>query len=221
MTARNLARAGMTVAAAFFISRVLGWVRVVVITSEFRAGTELDAYFAAFRLPDAIFQLVAAGALSSAMIPVLAGLFHRNEEDHAWRVVSTVLNVMLLALSALAAIVAIFAPVIVPIFTPGFDAVGQELTIRLTRIMLLSPILLAMGAVASSVLNSRGRFGAAAVAPSLYNVAIIGGAIFLGPILGVEALAIGVVIGSVFHLVVQIRPDAPGAFQVLVRDRSG
>jgi putative peptidoglycan lipid II flippase len=206
VTARNLARAGMTVAAAFFISRVLGWVRVVVITSEFRAGTELDAYFAAFRLPDAIFQLVAAGALSSAMIPVLAGLFHRDEEDHAWRVVSTVLNVMLLSLSALAAIVAIFAPEIVPIFTPGFDAVGQELTIRLTRIMLLSPILLAMGAVASSVLNSRGRFGAAAVAPSLYNVAIIGGAIFLGPILGVEALAIGVVIGSVFHLVVQIRP---------------
>ena len=57
---------------------------------------------------------------------------------------------------------------------------------RLTRIMLLSPILLAMGAVASSVLNARGRFGAAAVAPSLYNLAIIGGAIFLGPILGIR-----------------------------------
>ena len=98
MTARTLARAGMTVAGAYFISRVLGWVRIVVITNEFHAGTELDAYFAAFRLPDAIFQLVAAGALSSAMIPVLAGLFHRDEEDHAWRVVSTVLNILLIAL---------------------------------------------------------------------------------------------------------------------------
>ena len=60
-------------AGAFFLSRVLGWVRLVVITDEFGAGVQLDAYFAAFRLPDTIFQLVAAGALSSAMIPVLAG----------------------------------------------------------------------------------------------------------------------------------------------------
>ncbi len=63
MTARTLARAGLIVAAAYFVSRVLGWVRVVVITNMFDASTELDAYFAAFRLPDAIFQLVAAGAL--------------------------------------------------------------------------------------------------------------------------------------------------------------
>src|SRR5215218_5246351 len=205
-TARALARAGLTVAGAYFVSRVLGWVRIVVITNQFHAGTELDAYFAAFRLPDAIFQLVAAGALSSAMIPVLATLFSRNEEDHAWRVVSTVLNIMLLALSALAAIVAIFAPQIVPIFTPGFDAVGTELTVRLTRIMLLSPVLLALGAVASSVLNARGRFGAAAIAPSVYNIAIIVAAVFLGPIIGVEALAIGVVFGSLLHLGVQIVP---------------
>src|SRR5215208_851383 len=141
-TARALARAGLTVAGAYFVSRVLGWVRIVVITNQFHAGTELDAYFAAFRLPDAIFQLVAAGALSSAMIPVLAGLFSRDEEGHAWRVVSTVLNVMLIVLFTLSVIVAIFAPVIVPIITPGFDAVTTELTIRLTRIMLLSPILL-------------------------------------------------------------------------------
>ena len=206
MTARTLARAGLTVAAAYFVSRVLGWVRVVIITNLFDAGTELDAYFAAFRLPDAIFQLVAAGALSSAMVPVLAGLFTRNEEDRAWRVVSTVLNIMLLALAAMAAVVAIFAPQIVPIFTPGFDAVGTELTVRLTRIMLLSPVVLALGAVASSVLNARGRFGAAALAPSLYNLAIIGGALLLGPFLGIESLAIGVVVGSLLHLGIQLRP---------------
>lgn len=206
MTARTLARAGLTVAAAYFVSRVLGWVRIVVITNEFHAGVELDAYFAAFRLPDAIFQLVAAGALSSAMVPVLAGLFTKGEEQRAWRVVSTVLNIMLLALAALAAVVAIFAPQIVPIFTPGFDAVGTELTVRLTRIMLLSPVVLALGAVASSVLNARGQFGAAAIAPSLYNIAIIGGAVFLGPWLGIESLAIGVVIGSLLHLGIQLRP---------------
>jgi putative peptidoglycan lipid II flippase len=211
VSGRTLARAGIVVAGAFFVSRMLGWVRLVVITNEFGAGTQLDAYFAAFRLPDAIFQLVAAGALSSAMIPVLAGLFTRDEEHRAWRVVSTVLNVMLLVLFSLSVIVAIFAPQIVPIITPGFDAVGTELTVRLTRIMLLSPVLLAVGAVASSVLNARGRFGAAAVAPSLYNVAIILGAVFLGPTLGVEGLAIGVVFGSLLHLGIQILP--------LVRER--
>jgi len=209
-----MARAGLIVAIAFLASRVLGYVRVVIITNQFGAGTELDAYFAAFRIPDAIFQLVAAGALSSAMIPVLAGLFSRNEEDRAWRVVSTVLNVMLIVLFSASVIVAIFAPEIVPIITPGFDAVATELTVRLTRIMLLSPILLALAAVASSVLNSRGRFGAAALAPSIYNIAIIVAAIFLGPVLGVEALAIGVVFGSLLHLGVQIFPVIQEKFRL-------
>ncbi len=217
MSGRTLARAGLVVAGAFFLSRVLGWVRLVVITNLFGAGAQLDAYFAAFRLPDAIFQLVAAGALSSAMIPVLAGLFARDEEQRAWRVVSSVLNLMLLALVGLAAVVAVFAPQIVPFFTPGFDAVGIELTIRLTRIMLLSPVLLALGAVASSVLNARGQFGAAALAPSLYNVAIIAGAVLLGPALGVESLAIGVVIGSLLHLVIQVRPLLRERFQLSFR----
>jgi putative peptidoglycan lipid II flippase len=214
VSGRSLARAGVVVAIAFLASRILGYVRVVVITNEFGAGTQLDAYFAAFRVPDAIFQLVAAGALSSAMIPVLAGLFSRDEEDRAWRVVSTVLNVMLLVLFSASVVVAVFAPQIVPIITPGFDAVGTELTVRLTRIMLLSPILLALAAVASSVLNARGRFGAAAIAPSVYNIAIIAGAVFLGPSLGVEALAIGVVFGSLLHLGIQILPLVQERFEL-------
>lgn len=214
MSGRTLARAGAIVAVAFLASRILGYVRVVVITNQFGAGSELDAYFAAFRVPDAIFQLVAAGALSSAMIPVLAGLFSRGEEDRAWRVVSTVLNVMLIVLFSLSVIVAIFAPQIVPIITPGFDAVGTELTVRLTRIMLLSPILLALAAVASSVLNARGRFGAAALAPSVYNIAIIISAVVLGPSLGVDALAVGVVFGSLLNLSVQLLPLVQEKFRL-------
>jgi putative peptidoglycan lipid II flippase len=204
VTARTLARAGLIVTAAFFMSRVLGWVRLLVITNIFGASADLDAYFAAFRLPDAIFQLVAAGALSSALIPVLAGLLTQDEEARAWRVVSTVLNVMLLLLVALAVVVAIWAPTIVPLITPGFDMVTTELTVRLTRIMLVSPIMLALGSVASSLLNARGRFGAAAIAPSMYNLAIIAGALFLAPWLGIEALAVGVVVGSFLHLFVQL-----------------
>ena len=214
MTARTLARAGLIVTAAFFLSRVLGWVRLVVITNLFGATTELDAYFAAFRVPDMLFQLVAAGALSSALIPVLAGLWQRGEEARAWRVVSSVLNVMLLALAGLALVVAVFAHQIVPLVTPGFDLVTTELAVRLTRIMLLSPVLLALGSVASSVLNARGRFGAAATAPLFYNGAVIGAAIFAAPFLGVDALAIGVVIGSLLHLLVQLPALAGERFQL-------
>jgi len=168
-------------------------------------------------LPDTIFQLIAAGAFGSSIVPVLSGIFARGEDERGWRIVSTLINVMLIVLGTLAAVLAIFAPQIVPLVTPGFDAVGTELTIRLTRILLLSPVLLALAAVASSTLNVRGRFAAAAIAPSLYNVSIIVGAVVLGPILGVEGLAVGVVVGSLIHLAVQIRPLVSERFHLSLR----
>jgi putative peptidoglycan lipid II flippase len=203
--AKGLARAGLVVSGAFFVSRVLGWVRLVVFGQLFNAA-ELDPFFAAFRIPDLIFQLVAAGALSSALIPIVAGLLERDEEAHAWRVVSTVINLMLIALATLAVVLFLLAPVVMRFITPGFEGEQLEQTIALTRIMLLSPIFLAMGAVATSVLNAGGRFAASAIAPIVYNLAIIGGALLLAPTLGVAGLAIGVVGGSLGHLLVQLRP---------------
>jgi putative peptidoglycan lipid II flippase len=213
-TNRNaLVRAGLVVTTAFLASRVLGWVRVVVIGTTFGASSELDSFFAAFRIPDLIFQLVAAGALASALIPLLAGLIANDQQARAWRVASTVTNIMLLALVVLAVIVAIAAPVIIPAITPGFDLVSTERTIELTRLMLLSPILLAIGSVATSILNAQDRFAAAAVAPIVYNLAIIAGAIWLSPTLGVEGLAVGVVIGSLLHVLVQLRSLRDGGFR--------
>ena len=213
MTAVNsLARAGLIVSSAFLVSRVLGYVRVIVIANAF-PSTDLDAFFAAFRIPDLIFQLVAAGALSSALIPIVSGLFVANERVRAWRVVSTVMNLVLIGLIFLAAALFILAPIIVPIVTPGFEGAKLDRTIELTRIMLLSPIFLAMGAVATSVLNAGGRFAVAALAPVVYNLAIIAGALILGPNLGVEGLAVGVVVGSMGHLLVQLRPLAEMGFR--------
>jgi putative peptidoglycan lipid II flippase len=201
---RALARAGLVVTAAYLVSRLLGWARLVAFGTIFGASPDLDAYFAAFRIPDAIFQLVAAGALGSALIPVLAGLFAQRDDDEAWKVVSTVVNLMLLAVVPVSVAVALAAPAIMPLITPGFDTVQTELTVRLSRIMLLSPILLALGAVATSALNATGRFTAAAVSPLLYNAAIIVAAVALAPALGVEALALGVVAGSFLALIVQV-----------------
>jgi putative peptidoglycan lipid II flippase len=206
-SSRALAQAGLIVSGAFLVSRVLGWFRVVVIVGSGLPTADLDAFFAAFRLPDLVFQLVAAGALSSAVIPVVSALLANDETARTWRVVSTIANLMLIGLLVLGVIVFIAAPVIVPtIIAPGWDDVRWARTVELTRIMVLGPIFLALGSLATSALNAKGRFAASAIAPIVYNLAIIGAALFLVPTLGATGLAIGVVAGSVVHLGIQIPP---------------
>lgn len=199
-----LARAGLIVIGAFLVSRVLGWVRVVVLANLFGASAELDAYYAAFRIPDLVFQLVAAGAIASSLVPVLAGLVATGERQRAWRVASTVLNLILGVLIGVTLVLWLFAPSIMPILVPGFDPATTGLTVQLTRVMLISPVFLAAGAIASSILNTEDRFGAAALAPVAYNLCIIAFALLLAPLLGVYAAALGVVAGSVTHLLVQV-----------------
>ncbi len=201
---RVLAQASLVLTVAALASRALGWLRLLVIGSQFGASRELDAYFAAFRIPDAIFQLVVAGALSAALIPVFQSYRAREEEVEAWRLASSVINLVVITLAGLSLLMAIFAPWIVPVVTPGFDAPTTELTIRMTRVMLLSPVFIGMGAVVSGILNSYERFAVPAIAPLLYNLAIIVAAIGLAPVMGVEGLAVGVAVGSLAHLVIQL-----------------
>jgi putative peptidoglycan lipid II flippase len=201
---RALARAGLAVTGAFLASRVLGWLRVVVITQAFPSPADLDPYLAAFRIPDLIYQLVAAGAVGSALIPVLTQLLSDGQETRASRVASSVLNLMLLALAGVSIVMFVWAPELVPFLVDGFDPARASTTVHLTRIMLLSPIFLALGAVASAVLNTRGRFVVPALAPVAYNLAIIGCTIALGGAMGIEAVAVGVVVGSVLHLGIQV-----------------
>ena len=203
---RALARAGLIVSGAFLVSRILGWIRVVVIVNSALPGTDLDSFYSAFRLPDFVFQLVAAGALSSAVIPVISSLLATDQTARAWRVVSTIANLMLAALLVLAVIVFVTAPVLIPWITPGYTEAQWSQIVDLTRIMILGPLFLALGSLVTSVLNARGRFAASAIAPIVYNLAIIGAAWFLVPLWGVTALAIGVVAGSIGHLVVQLAP---------------
>ncbi|HET8586242.1 MAG TPA: murein biosynthesis integral membrane protein MurJ, partial [Candidatus Limnocylindria bacterium] len=209
---RVLVNASLILTVAALASRLLGWVRLLVIGSQFGATRELDAYFAAFRIPDAIFQLVVAGALSAALIPVFSGYRARDQEREAWKLASSIINLVLIALAGLSLLMAIFAPLLVPIVAPGFDAPTTELTVRMTRVMLLSPVFIGMGAVVSGILNSYQRFAVPALAPLVYNLAIIAAAIFLAPLMGVEGLALGVAVGSLLHLVIQL-PNLGGVGQ--------
>ncbi len=200
----GLVRAGLILSGAFLISRLLGYVRTVVLGTTFGAGKELDDFFVAFGLPDLIYQVVAAGAMGSALIPVLSGLFASGDRARAWRVVGTVMNLLLIALTTLAIGAFLAAPILVRVLGHGFDDADLARTTDLTRIMLIAPILLALGAVATSSLNAEGRFTAAAFAPIVYNLGIIGGAVLLGPSMGVAGLAVGVVVGAAGHVAIQI-----------------
>ena len=201
---RAIARAGILVTVLFLLSRVLGYVRTIAIAGSVPEVGDLGPFYAAFRIPDLLFQLVAAGALSSALIPVVASLFATKEEARAWRVVSTVATIVIAILAVLSALVLLVAPQLVAFITPGFDAAELAETTELTRIMVLAPLFLAAGAVATSALNANNRFGAAALAPLVYNLAIIGAALWLAPTMGTTGLAVGVVIGAVGHVLVQV-----------------
>jgi putative peptidoglycan lipid II flippase len=199
-----LARAGLIVSVAYLIARVLGYVRVVVITSTIGEGPELDAFFAAFRIPDLIFQLVAAGTVAAALVPMVAGELGTGRAGRAWRIVSTIATLMSVALVVLSGAAFLAAPWLVRLIAPGYEGAVLERTIELTRLMLLAPMFLALGAVATSALNAHRRFAAAAIAPIVYDLAIIGAAFILTPSMGVTGLALGVVAGSLGHLLVQL-----------------
>ena len=208
-----LARAGLIVSAAYLVSRVLGYVRVVVIGSTLGASPELDAFLAAFRIPDLIFQLVAAGTVAAALVPMVAGQLVSGRTSRAWHIVSTIASLMTVGLVILAGVAWLAAPLLVPLIAPGFAGEQLRQTIDLTRLMLLAPMFLALGAVASSALNAHNRFAASAIAPIVYNLAIIGAALILTPSLGVTGLAIGVLAGSLLHLLVQLPPLARAGFR--------
>ena len=206
---RSLTIAALIVAGGFLGSRLLGLLRSVIIANTFGTRPELDAYWVAFRLPDLVFQLLAGATLASAFIPSFAGIRVRDGEAAAWRLASSVLNLVLLATGVFAIAAFLMAPVLVPLMAPGLgEDTGrqQELTdlaVKLTRIMLVSPVLFAVSGMFMGILNARHHFVATALAPMFYNLAIIVAALVSHD---VDALALGVVAGAALHLVVQL-PD--------------
>ncbi|NLE76051.1 MAG: murein biosynthesis integral membrane protein MurJ [Chloroflexi bacterium] len=204
---RELARATGTVMAAFLLSRLLGLARELIIGHQFGTSGDLDAYLAAFRVPDLLFQLVAGGALASAFIPTFSALLSRGDERAGWRLTSHVVNLLLVVLALASLLAAWQAPwLMAHVVAPGFPPERQALAARLMRLMLLSPVVFSVSGILMGVLNSYSRFLLPALAPAVYNLCIILGAWLLAPSLGVYGLAYGVVVGAALHLAVQL-PD--------------
>jgi len=207
-TRRQIARAAGLVSILFAISRLLGLLREVVIGAQFGTGATLDAYLAAFRLPDMIFYLVAGGALASAFIPTFTAALAGSQDPRqlvAWKLASNVANLMLVVTTALAIAAVILAkPLVERIIAPGFSAETVDLTVSLMRIMLVGPVIFGLSGLVMGILNSFQHFLSPALAPVIYNLAIIAAAVFLVPTMGVQGLAIGVVAGSLGHLLIQV-----------------
>lgn len=194
----------LIVAGGYLLSRVLGLVRDIIISAQFGTRPELDAYRATFNILDLIYLVVAGGALGSAFIPVFTGMIGDDREDDAWRLVSGVLNWVLLALVLACALIALLAdPLVALTVGSGFDPAKRALTAQILRLLLIQPVLLGLGGLAKATLESFDRFTLPAVGANLYNVGIIGGAL-LAPWLGIGGLVWGVVAGAALFLLVQL-----------------
>jgi len=201
---RSVAANATIVAAAFVVSRVLGLLREILIARQFGTSGDYDAYVAAFRIPDLLFLVVMSGAFGSAFIPVFAGFLSRGEQDRAWRLASAVLTYTVLTLLVVGQLVFLFAgPLMRDIVAPGLAPPQQDLAVNITRLLLLSPLLLGLGAAAQGMLQAQDAFTLPAVAPILYNLGIIAGALLLAPTMGVYGLAFGVIVGAAGHAGIQ------------------
>jgi putative peptidoglycan lipid II flippase len=191
--------------ASIVFSALLGSVRQVLLNAQFGTGMAANAYYAAFRLPDGLFALIAGGALSSAMIPILLSI-EREDGPADWaRLVNLVFTSLMVVLIVIVALGEIFAPAFVHhLLAPGFDAETSQLTIRLTRIMLLQPLILAAGSVAAAVLNSRNQFLLTAISYASHNVCIILGiaATWVMPGLGIYGPTLGLLAGAALQVVI-------------------
>lgn len=209
--ANSITIAAILVATSSLFSRILGIFRDRILASEFGAGEQLDIYYAAFRVPDLLFNLVVLGALSAGFIPIFSSLLKNfsdpkqtSENEEAWQLASNVINFLSLILLLLSLLGMIFAPELVSLITPGFSPLAQESTVLLTRIMFLSPIFLGISGVLGGILQSFRRFLVYSLAPIFYNLGIIFGALYFTDYMGLSGLAWGVVMGAFFHMAIQI-----------------
>ncbi len=192
--------------ASVFLSRVIGLLREVVIAQIGGARAPVDAYQIAFTLPEILNHIVASGFMSVTFIPIFSRYLAADREDDGWKVFSNILNCFgcLLVFLILAAIV--FTPELIVLIAPGLnDPDTLANAVRMTRIIIPAQLFFFAGGLLMAVQFSKEKFLIPALAPLLYNLGIIAGGILLGPWLGMEGFAWGVLIGAFTgNLVVQL-----------------
>jgi putative peptidoglycan lipid II flippase len=203
---RQIARAAGTVMIAMLFGKLVGLASSVLIADAFPAA-ELDAFFSANRVSETLFSLIAAGALGSAFLPTFTSLLVRNERSSAWKLASSVLNLVTLVLTIAALLASIFAPQIVRYFlAPGLstDPATFSLTVNLLRIQSVSAVLFGIGGIIISILNAHQIFFIPQITAAMYQLGQIFGVLVLARWMGIYGLAWGVVIGSALFVLIQL-----------------
>jgi len=202
MRENTLRSASLMLVGATALSNVLGVIRDHFLASNIPTD-RLDIYYVAFRLPDFVFYILIAGAISAAVIPVLSQVV-KSDEAEAKRLVSNVFTVGIVALIVALVGLYLLMPYLIPLIAKDFDLAKTTEAVRLARIMLLSPLFFGISYYYTSVLNTHRRFTAPALAPVVYNLAIIIATMLWAERIGVMAPVIGVVGGAVLHWLIQV-----------------
>ena len=214
---RTVGGAALVIALFGIASRILGFVRDRILAGTFGAGDVLDAYYAAFRIPDFLYGLLVAGALSAAFVPVFTEFREKKGADSAWALSNGVLLVVVCSLGAAAFVAFLFADPITRLIVPGFSPEKQMLSAELTRIMLIGPLFLGVSAVFGSILVSFRNFIVFSLAPLFYNLGIILGATVFSRWFGPSGLAMGVVLGTGLHALIQYPSVRKAGFRISFR----
>jgi len=201
--------AASLLSASFLLSAVLGLLRDRLLFANFPAGVT-DAYFTAFRIPDFMFVLLVSGALSVTFIPVFAQRYSSGQKESAWQVGSSMINLLAVVTFVISLLIFIFAPILINLSGAGLDEDSKQTAAALMRIIAVNPFLFSISSILSSMQQAVGRFFFNSLAPIIYNIGIIFGILVLAPALGeagepnILGVALGVALGSIAQLVVQL-----------------
>lgn len=200
----NILSAAFVIATTIIISQILGLVRQRLLVSIFGASDTLGIYLASSRLPDFLFQIIIAGALSSAFIPVFSQYLGREKYQEANKLASSLLAMGLAMFLVIGVILFIFANQFSSVVAPGFSKTQIELMANLTRIIIGGELLFIIGSFFSAILQSYNHFFIPGIASAAYNLGIIIGIKLLSPVFGVSSAAIGVVLGAFIFVLIQL-----------------
>ncbi|NLJ99742.1 MAG: murein biosynthesis integral membrane protein MurJ [Clostridia bacterium] len=204
MAGKNgVARAAGVIMVAMVVSRILGYIRDVVIYYEFGQNQLTDAYNAAFSIPDFLYMLLVGGALSSAFIPVFSSYLAKDREEEAFEVASIIFNLVITLMLLGITFGMIFTPSLIKLLVPGFTEETMGLTVKLTRIMFIQALFMGLSGISMGILNSYKHFLMPALGSVLYNLSIVAAGWVLSRYFGIAGFSIGVVVGAMANFLVQ------------------
>ena len=204
----SLIKSTRTISLGTLLSRILGFIRDVIIAKFFGTGVRAQAFVVAFRIPNLLRQIVGEGGTNACVVPVLSRLKAQGREEEFWQVANCLLNISIVSLVCLTLLGELFAPYIVRAIAPGFILQPEKLllTIRLTRFLFPYILLIGLVAYAMAVLNSLQHFALPALAPSMLNISLIASALIFCPRFEepVDGLVLGVLVGGLLQLIIQV-----------------